>query len=377
MSAIKIFIYFVLFFTTQIIPTFAQFTEFEGDTIEINLDGYKEGTIRWKFSTDKQNWENLDNANSVKLIHKVIKSGFFKADIQTGNCINTSETYEIKANKIKTRFVLPSETDNSINKWLSPHYVTCNKNINEKPELALYFSGTSGKPSDACFFIDSLAQNASHTISLSYPNTITPWSYCQSSSNICFENFRREVLWGFCDSIIKIQNVDKSNSVYNRLFKLLNFLAKQYPDEGWNYFISNNEEIDWSKIIISGWSQGGGLSLFISKYYSVKRVVMFSAPSDYILSTKTPALWLSKPGKTNNSKIYGFATKTDETIPIDVLMSNWNILQLPGNIEIIEADTKLLDQHKLLIEKGNHGSPNFDSNYFKVWKYLFNSTLTD
>ncbi len=98
---------------------------------------------------------------------------------------------------------------------------------------------------------------------------------------------------------------------------------------------------------------------------------MFSAPSDYLLSTKTPASWLSKSGKTNNSKIYGFATKTEDTVPIEVIIKNWDKVPLPGDLEIINSDTKLSNQHKLLIETGNHGTPNFDLKYSKVWKYLF------
>ena len=289
------------------------------------------------------------------------------------SCSKTKDLYVVnnKPFEIEKHFINPKTTDSSINYWLNPHYVVSNKALIKTPRLILYLTGTGGSPQNGSFFIDSIAKNASNVISLSYPNTLTQWSFCQTRGDECFDNFRSELLWGFDDKISKVQDISKSNCVYNRVFKLLVFLSINFHDQGWNYFISDGK-IDWSNIIVSGWSQGGGLALFISKNYPVKRVVMFSAPSDYLLSKKKPASWLSKPGVTDITNIYGFASLTDKDIPIDVILSNWNAIQIPGNIEMIAPNSLLTNQHKLLIETGDHASPNYNLKYSKIWSYLFN-----
>ncbi len=88
----------------------AQNTQKVGDTIEVALDGYKEGKIQWQFSKDKQNWINVNNANSEKLIQKVSESGFFRAKIENGNCPYFAEETFIYASPDLNTDTIPDVT---------------------------------------------------------------------------------------------------------------------------------------------------------------------------------------------------------------------------------------------------------------------------
>ena len=86
METIKTFILLISFLLILFFHVDAQNVEIIGDTIEIQIDGYKTGEIQWQFSKDKQTWENLTNSNSEKLTCKVTKTGFFRAKVENGNC---------------------------------------------------------------------------------------------------------------------------------------------------------------------------------------------------------------------------------------------------------------------------------------------------
>lgn len=81
MKIIATVIYIVLVCSVVIKTTYSQSTEFIGDTIEVELSGYKEGNIQWQFSSDKQSWSDIKGAISAKLIHRATESGYFRAKI--------------------------------------------------------------------------------------------------------------------------------------------------------------------------------------------------------------------------------------------------------------------------------------------------------
>src|SRR5207245_975490 len=76
----------------------------------------------------------------------------------------------------------------------------------------------------------------------------------------------------------------------NRLTKLLQYLALQYPDEGWDRFLLRDKP-KWSQIAVSGHSQGGGNAAMIAKIRLVARVVLFSSVTDSI-QTEAPS-WVA------------------------------------------------------------------------------------
>lgn len=57
----------------------------KGDSLEINIDGYKFGVVQWQFSKDYNNWTDIQNANGLILKTRLETSGGFRAKIK-GNC---------------------------------------------------------------------------------------------------------------------------------------------------------------------------------------------------------------------------------------------------------------------------------------------------
>ncbi len=82
-----------------------------------------------------------------------------------------------------------------------------------------------------------------------------------------------------------------------RLVKLLQYLDVQHPDEHWGDYLIGGEP-NWSRIVISGHSQGAGMAAYIAKRKAVARVVLFSSPWDYVKSSRQPAPWLSETSAT-------------------------------------------------------------------------------
>lgn len=65
-----------------------------GDSINLTLNGLKEGKIQWQFSTDKIIWNNIEGENKLDLIHKVTEYGHYRAKVQQcDGTIYYSETF--------------------------------------------------------------------------------------------------------------------------------------------------------------------------------------------------------------------------------------------------------------------------------------------
>ena len=113
-----------------------------------------------------------------------------------------------------------------------------------------------------------------------------------------------------------------ANSIDNRLTKLLEYLALQYPDEGWNRFLLRDKP-KWSQIAISGHSGGGGNAAMIAKIRLVARVVLFSSVTDSI-HVEAPS-WVATH-VTPAERYYGIAHDRDGFYP--PIRAGWDSLGL-------------------------------------------------
>jgi uncharacterized protein (TIGR02145 family) len=75
----------------------AQNIECIGNTIEIPLSGYKNGSIQWQFSTNEIDWTNIIGATTDKLTYIINTSGYFRAKVGYGNCEYLSDITYIEA----------------------------------------------------------------------------------------------------------------------------------------------------------------------------------------------------------------------------------------------------------------------------------------
>ena len=146
-----------------------------------------------------------------------------------------------------------------------------------------------------------------HVIGLMYPTGGGLAKACPTTPDpsACYENARLEIIDGI--DRVAFLNVSVANSIDNRLTKLLQYLALQYPDEGWDRFLLRDKP-KWSQIAVSGHSQGGGNAAMIAKIRLVARVVLFSSVTDSI-QTEAPS-WVATH-VTPVERYYGIAHDRD------------------------------------------------------------------
>lgn len=208
-----------------------------------------------------------------------------------------------------SQWILPSVTDQAINTFDTPHSVYFNPSVNSKNELVVFLPGTGGRGRGGVLFSQTASETGFHVISLSYPSSI-PAAICQSETDEnCFENFRLEIIRGQDKS--SLIDVNRANSIENRLQKLLVYLKQKNSKDGWGNYLTDKNEIKWENIVLVGMSQGGGHAPLMAKYQKVSRVLMFGAPKDYEVKNNRPAKWYGQ-GKTPLNKFFAFNHKQDK-----------------------------------------------------------------
>ena len=118
----------------------------------------------------------------------------------------------------------------------------------------------------------------------------------------CYERFREKKVFG-TGNMPEVPTTP-AESIVNRLIKLLQYVARQYPEQGWEDYLVNGQP-NWSRIALTGHSQGAGLAAFLAKRMNVARVILNSSPWDHY--TRPPAVdaWLSWPSATPYERWYG------------------------------------------------------------------------
>ncbi len=216
---------------------------------------------------------------------------------------------------IRGESIAPKDTDAAIDTALEPHYVVAPV-APVRGQLFLFLPSTAAVPSSFHHLADQGARNGFHVVVLRYPNSDTIQSLCGTDPDLaCFENTRLEIING-TDRSAKV-NVNRANSIENRLVKLLAFLQSKYPNEGWSAFVEAGAP-RWGSIVVAGHSQGGAHAALIARDHVVVRVAMLSAPVDHVgpvgrqVGSSTPAAWLLGAHATPSQRYYAFGHARDE-----------------------------------------------------------------
>jgi hypothetical protein len=150
---------------------------------------------------------------------------------------------------------------------------------------------------------------------------------CQNSSDPnSFNNFRDELCFG--NPVSTIVDVNVLNCITTRATKLLLFLKNTYPDQNWGQYLTPTNTILWSKVIVSGHSQGSGHACYLAKTFLTDKVVMFSGPNDFSTYFNSPANWLFQTGLTPLNKYYSLLHTQDEIVPFVYQVANTRALGL-------------------------------------------------
>ncbi|MDX2130198.1 MAG: hypothetical protein SFU91_14285 [Chloroherpetonaceae bacterium] len=259
---------------------------------------------------------------------------------------------------------------------LHEHYVL-RANSNRRNQLVLFLGGTSSVPKHYSYLCEFLVNKGFDVISLSYLNSVSTLAFKDLSDSLAFTRFREEVTFG--TPISPLVQVDSLSSIYSRVSKLLNYLIKTHPESNWSIYLTSSGEIDWSKIAVSGHSQGAGHACFLGKKFHVQRVVMFAGPNDYSTYFKRPASWLRAQGRTPLFKQFSIIHPQDEYVPYEWQLENLKGLGiLRSNDSLFQAANENLQliRHQVISVGFNLGSPHAvpvgsHPSMPAIWSYVF------
>jgi len=170
-----------------------------------------------------------------------------------------------------------------------------------KGVLNVFLAGT-GAPADCCTgFLQSGIKNGLHTLGLSYQfckfsvSATAQWCNTNEPGQCgCQEGVHREVILGGGGKLSGgLVNVTEKNSIVSRLIASLRYLDTHFATEGWGQFLTSGGGVDWSKVVVSGHSQGAGHAAYIAKMLQgVRRAVLLSGAEDQNVSCS----WQGQPG---------------------------------------------------------------------------------
>jgi hypothetical protein len=192
--------------------------------------------------------------------------------------------------------VKPSVTDPRIAQFDNENVVMFNRSSGAHPPLAIFMTGTGGRPVGAQRILSVIANQGYRAIGLAYNDEPAVMQICPRLPDPqCAGKYRYKRIFG-TDTTDVIQD-SPNEAIIPRLMSLLAWLDKQYPDEHWASYIAGGEP-DWSQVVVSGQSQGAGMAAYIAKKRLVQRVVLFSSPWDSYGRNSTLAPWLDDPSAT-------------------------------------------------------------------------------
>lgn len=141
-------------------------------------------------------------------------------------------------------------------------------------------------------------------------------------------------------------SIEPSESIRNRLLKLLHFLKTARPREHWEQFLNDDGTIKWESIAVAGQSQGGGHAALIGIKHRVARVMCFGAPKDYSKSLDAPAAWYGNESATPKGRFFAFNHHQDpKGCTPEQLLRNLRALGLDAFGSPAEVDTEACPYH--------------------------------
>jgi predicted esterase len=262
--------------------------------------------------------------------------------------------------------VRPSDTDRGIRRFDEPHYVVFDRDANPQAQLVVFMPGTDGKPSNAAQLLGIVANQGYRVIGLEYNDEPAVVQVCpRNPSPACSAHFRQERIFG--DDKAAVVDNSPAESIVNRLVKLLVYLSQHDDKDIWGSYIIDGQP-DWSRIVVSGLSQGAGMAAYIAKKEEVARVVLFSSPWDFIGSSRELAPWISAPSATPPERWFAELHRRENTAPL--IAHSYTALHIPtDHIRIFDLDLPVGYRGKG--ENPFHVSTIKVPEYAPQWVFLF------
>jgi hypothetical protein len=215
----------------------------------------------------------------------------------------------------------------------------------------LFLPGTNNEPINHTIVARTAAYAGYRTIVLSYDNRVNPVTACGSAEygEYCRGELYTEVLIGDVFDTLPHADVASEDTVVTRLYRLLEDLDANDPAGGWSkYYVPNAGptifpgDIVWENIILSGFSQGGSLSAYISRHFRVHGLFLIDAGKndtaiDPATGDRIPAEWITETVATDASAgrpKYGMAHGGGD--PLFEVPEPWDALGISSSVTLLD-----------------------------------------
>jgi hypothetical protein len=262
--------------------------------------------------------------------------------------------------------IRPSEADPAITRFDEPNFIVFDEQTAPGSQLVVFLPGTDGKPGNAVHLLRLVAAQGYRVIGLEYNDDPAVVQVCPRSPDpACSGDFRRRRIFGG-EGRSPVANT-QAETIVNRLVTLLGYLQEHDSARRWDGYLLNGEP-NWSRIVVSGLSQGAGMAAYIAKHKSVARVVLFSSPWDFQRSSQRLAPWLADPSATPPERWFAEYHRRENTAAL--IARAYQALQIPmSNIRIFDLD--LPKDMKFKSDNPYHGSTIRVPAYAPEWEFLF------
>lgn len=163
-----------------------------------------------------------------------------------------------------------------------------------RPQLWLHLGGTgsgvvSGNPGNSQNIGTAAASLGYRFIGLAYPNrrSVADRCFCDGlgpRAPSCSGHVRAELAYGV--DLTPDFDMVTNESLLHRLRSLLAWLDQYDPGAGWDEFLDAQGEPVWSRISVSGFSQGGGMAGLLARDQPMDRAVFFSKGADAVATVE-------------------------------------------------------------------------------------------
>lgn len=202
------------------------------------------------------------------------------------------------------RWVAPHDTDPRLAQDDAPHLAVYDDAITEAP-LVVWLGGTGGKPATGPRGLyDTALQRGYRLLALSYLNTPAVSQVCVGArlraDADCAQRFRQQRAWGTPSAGLVDDRPE--GAIVPRLTRALQHLARTDAAGGWEAYLDGDAP-RWSRLVLAGQSQGGGMAAFIAQTQAVAGVLMFSGGWDR--GEGDIAAWYARPSATPAIRWHG------------------------------------------------------------------------
>jgi predicted esterase len=274
--------------------------------------------------------------------------------------------------------VLPSETDAAIARFNTANYVVFDPQAPASANLLLFMTGTGGNPAGVSDFLDVAAAQGYRAIALAYNDTPAVVALCTSDPDpACSGRVRQKRIFG--EDVTRKIDDTPTESILNRLSKLLAALDRSHPSDGWGQYLEHGAP-NWARIAVAGHSQGAGMAAFIAQRQAVARVILFSSPWDFYGRDRQMAPWVAAgPGATPAERWFGAYHKKENTAAL--IARAYRALKIAdANIRVMTREpSRVVGENPYHVSMvGNGATPrqaNGSPAYTDDWRFLVGSGI--